>query len=86
MELTMTNNFGFCELNENEMMMVDGGLDGWMLARGLGQAALGIAVCAASVVVTAYNPYAIDVTSMSFAAGGMKYVEGAQNMYNSWLH
>lgn len=26
MELTMTNNFGFCELNENEMMMVDGGL------------------------------------------------------------
>lgn len=25
MELTMTNNFGFCELNENEMMMVDGG-------------------------------------------------------------
>lgn len=28
MELTMTNNFGFCELNENEMMLVDGG-DGW---------------------------------------------------------
>ena len=25
MELTMTNNFGFCELNENEMMMVNGG-------------------------------------------------------------
>lgn len=25
MELTMTNNFGFCELNENEMMVVDGG-------------------------------------------------------------
>ncbi len=25
MELTMTNSFGFCELNENEMMMVDGG-------------------------------------------------------------
>lgn len=23
MELTMTNNFGFCELNENEMMMVE---------------------------------------------------------------
>ena len=27
MELTMTNSFGFCELNENELMMVDGG--GW---------------------------------------------------------
>lgn len=26
MELTMTNNFGFCELNENEMIMVDGGV------------------------------------------------------------
>ena len=25
MELTMTNNFGFCELNDQEMMMVDGG-------------------------------------------------------------
>ena len=25
MELTMTNSFGFCELNEQEMMMVDGG-------------------------------------------------------------
>lgn len=25
MELTMINSFGFCELNENEMMMVDGG-------------------------------------------------------------
>lgn len=25
MELTMTNSFGFCELNELEMMMVDGG-------------------------------------------------------------
>ena len=25
MELTMTNSFGFCELNENEMMIVDGG-------------------------------------------------------------
>ncbi len=26
MELTMTNSFGFCELNEQEMMMVDGGI------------------------------------------------------------
>ena len=25
MELTMTNNFGFCELNEQETMAVDGG-------------------------------------------------------------
>lgn len=25
MELTMTNSFGFCELNEQEMMEVDGG-------------------------------------------------------------
>ncbi len=25
MELTMTNNFGFCELNEDEMALVDGG-------------------------------------------------------------
>lgn len=25
MELTMTNSLGFCELNEQEMMMVDGG-------------------------------------------------------------
>lgn len=36
MELTMTNNFGFCELNENEMMMVDGGglAEGFMTAVG----------------------------------------------------
>lgn len=25
MELTMTNNFGFCELNENEKNQIDGG-------------------------------------------------------------
>lgn len=25
MEFTMTNNFGFCDLNESEMMLVDGG-------------------------------------------------------------
>lgn len=29
MELTMTNSFGFCELNEQEMMMVDGGISVW---------------------------------------------------------
>lgn len=28
MELTMINSFGFCELNEQEMMMVDGGESG----------------------------------------------------------
>ncbi len=26
MELTMTNNLGFCELNEMEMLVVDGGI------------------------------------------------------------
>lgn len=26
MELTMTNNFGFCELNEQEMMETEGGV------------------------------------------------------------
>ena len=31
MELTMTNNFGFCELNEKEMMMVDGGIVPWLV-------------------------------------------------------
>lgn len=35
----MTNSFGFCELNKNEMMMVDGG--GWSQAL----AAFGGAIC-----------------------------------------
>ena len=34
MELTMTNGFGFCELNENEMMLIDGGFDGAQFATG----------------------------------------------------
>lgn len=39
MENIMTN--GFCELNENEMMMVDGGFDGWMFAAGVGAIVVG---------------------------------------------
>ena len=46
MELTMTNNFGFCELNENEMMMVDGGRDYWGVVGGvcLTVAAVGLSI------------------------------------------
>ena len=46
MELTMTNNFGFCELNENEMMTVDGGGFWGAIAAGLMKvgAAVGSAV------------------------------------------
>lgn len=39
MNNVMTN--GFCELNENEMMMVDGGWDGWMFLAGVGATVLG---------------------------------------------
>lgn len=51
MELTMTNNFGFCELNENEMMAVDGG--GTLgtvagIALVLGTVALTTAICIAN--------------------------------------
>lgn len=39
MNNVMTNSF--CELNENEMMMVDGGWDGWMFLGGAGATVLG---------------------------------------------
>ncbi|MGN0606783.1 MAG: class IIb bacteriocin, lactobin A/cerein 7B family [Oscillospiraceae bacterium] len=48
MDLTMTNNFGFCELNEQEMMMVDGGVDGWGIASGILNILGGVCALAAS--------------------------------------
>ena len=72
MELTMTNSFGFFELNENEMMMVDGGsaLDWGMAAAGVYGAAVGViavvgmttAACAATCAAIAATP-AVAVTA-----------------------
>ena len=48
MELTMTNSFGFCELNEQEMMAVDGGVNWGNVVCGIGIAIAGTAlVCIA---------------------------------------
>lgn len=62
MELTMTNSFGFCELNENEMMMIDGGskeaaqaimIIGGAVLLGVGAPIIG-AVAGAGMFATAY--------------------------------
>lgn len=70
MELTMTNNFVFCELNENEMMMVDGG--SW------GDAALAfggiIAISWAPVVALAVPGAGIPI-AIAMAAGGIGAID-----------
>lgn len=51
MELTMTNSFGFCELNEQEMMMVDGGVNGKAVGAIAFGAVVGIATIAGVIAV-----------------------------------
>lgn len=78
MELTMTNNFGFCELNENEMMMIDGGsvLD-WAMAAasayGLAITIVGAigtttAACAATCAAVAATPVVLATAIVCGAA------------------
>lgn len=52
MNNVMTN--GFCELNETEMMMVDGGVNGWAIAGGIlvGAAVIAGVIAVAPVVTT----------------------------------
>lgn len=74
MELTMTNNFGFCELNENEMMMVDGGFDGAQFATGC--IALGTTFFAAAAAIAA-APAVFAIGTTAFCAYGVACVAGA---------
>ena len=48
MENIMTN--GFCELNEQEMMMVDGGTTAFTIGRGIAGAALAVTAVVAAPV------------------------------------
>lgn len=74
MELTMTNNFGFCELDENEMMMVDGGVKVEPILTGvavLGTFCVAVACAPASAFVGgAYAAMLIGATLTGAAAGG----------------
>ena len=84
MENVMTK--GFCELNEQEMMEVEGGVDGAMWAKGCKQALAGIGGCIASAVVTVVQPQYAPVTTITFGAGAVMYTEGAKNMYNAFFY
>lgn len=64
MEFTMTNNFGFCELNENEMMTVDGGRDYWGVIGGVG-------MIVASAGLSVICPPAAPALSVSAGMGFM---------------
>lgn len=67
MELTMTNSFGFCELNEQEMMLLNGGVDGWGV---LGSCCLAVAAAGLTVIC----PEAAPVTgSMMLHAANWMY-------------
>ena len=57
MELTMTNSFGFCELNENEMMVVDGG-------------AITTDFCKATVSITVGAAASYGVAKLGVSIGG----------------
>lgn len=74
MELTMTNSFGFCELNEQEIMMVDGGVKVEPIITGvaaLGAFCLAVACAPASAFVgTAYTVMLIGAALTGSAAGG----------------
>ena len=73
----MTNNFGFCELNENEMMMVDGGVNGWQWAGGALCVVVGGFGAAASVI-------AGDAGGVVSGLGIASY--GVDNIYDSYFN
>lgn len=78
----------FCELNENEMMTVDGGFDGAMWKNGFFQAIggiVGIGEGAANVVANP-NPINKVLGVGAVASGAYSYYKGAQDMYNAFLH
>ena len=79
MENVMTN--GFCELNENEMMMIDGGWDGWQWLTGVGQTVAGIGVTA---VGAAWFLTSCDNTVMS--QGIALTQEGQYNIETSFYN
>ncbi len=75
MELTMTNNFGFCELNENEMMIVDGGgvwQTAWNVTKEVfkGVAIISGVVLAGATAMTA-APYVLAAGTATFAIYGV---------------
>ena len=69
MELTVTDNFSFCELNENEMMMVDGGNMGTAMAAFGGA----IAIAWFPVLACACPPAAVVVAAGSAIVGAGIY-------------
>ena len=75
MELTMTNNFGFCDLNEQEMMAVD---DGWNVKQWLGGCGMviGGTVLMVGGVMTGQGTTA--------AIGSVAYVNGISQIYHSF--
>ncbi len=81
MELTMTNGFGFCELNENEMMMVDGGWDGAMWAKGVFQVVAGGAILAGTAICAVTTGYVYE-PGLAFGTG-VGY-SGVSNIENSF--
>lgn len=79
MELTMTNNFGFCELNENEMLMVDGGTDWGWIGSGLavvGAGCFAIMCAPASVFVGAAYGITLACSAAIGAGAGMMIGQG----------
>ncbi len=86
MNNVMTNSF--CELDENEMMVVDGGWDGKMWASGFRQALTGIGstIGGAANVVCNPNPIAKIGGGISCIGGVGTYYAGAKAMYNSFFY
>lgn len=70
MELTMTNNFGFCELNENEMLEVEGGGPVTFFS--------GVAIVAGTVLAVALAPVSVPIIG---AAGAAACVAGFAGGY-----
>ncbi|MCD7730099.1 MAG: hypothetical protein LUI05_01205 [Oscillospiraceae bacterium] len=84
MNMTLKNNFGFYELNDDEMSMVDGGWNGLQWAKGCAMVVVGGVGCAASAIATITNPSVAFVAADAFAASGTMYVEGIKNIYDSF--
>lgn len=75
---------GFCELNEKEMMMVDGGWDSARWIKGCGQVIFGGAACAISAIAAVSYPMSSSVAADGFACGAVMYTTGISNIYHSF--
>jgi len=83
MEMVMTK--GFCELNSQEMMMVDGGWDGYQWLKGVGTIIVGAAIATGITIGVATGTPLSGYSATSLANSLNMFESGSKDIYYSFF-